>query len=233
MFYTKKFRYFLYIILFVSGCFAQVFAGEYKETFDTNDTKYNFVCVSDVTQMQDLCNKLKSCRGFAVNTETTGLDPVVCDCVGISLCIQEGESYYIPFGHPTDEQLTKEQVVYYLKPIFEDEKIGKYLHNATFDMIFLYTMGIDLKGLAFDTCMAAYCLNPLSRYSLKELSEKYGHKDFVDAYQILKLTKVLAKEIEKEGLRDLCRVRLVLIEVDYENLKEKVNVQIIPVAPEY
>ena len=194
------------------------------------DSVYNFICITNEKDMEDLCGQLKSCRSFAVDTETTGFDPVKCDCIGVSVCIQEGVSFYIPFGHSTGEQLSKAQVVKYFKPIFENEKIEKYLHNAVFDMEFLYAMGIDLKGLAFDSLVAARCVATRKRRNgLKYLSEEYfnetmidfkeavtdnGYKDFsevplelatkyaaADAHQTLKLTRVLSKELEEKDMQ--------------------------------
>ena len=251
MFYTTKNRYLLislytYLLLFIGG-YSQIFPmNAYKGSLDKI---YTFICVKNEKEMQDLCHQLKHCKGFALDTETTGLDPESCDCVGLSVCIQEGESYYIPFGHIVEgEQLTKDQVAKFLKPTFEDERIGKYLHNAVFDMIFLYNIGIDIKGLAFDTRMAACCIEPLSRHGLKDLSQKYfnetmisfkeavfdnGYKNFselpldlatryaaADAHQTLKLACAMQKEIQDKGLEDLCEKRLSLIEIDYENLKK-------------
>jgi len=246
-------RCFLLFSLCVSllsiGCYSQAYAkNQYTGSLDNI---YNFKCVKNELQMQDLCEQLEQCKGFAVDTETTGLDPVSCDCIGMSICTQEGESYYIPFGHQVEgEQLTVQQVAQYLKPIFENKKIEKYLQNAPFDMIFLYTIGIDLQGLFFDTKMAAQCMEPLLARGLKDLSIQYfnetmisfkeavfdnGYKDFselpldlatryaaADAHQTLKLTHVMQKEIVQKGLQDLYDARLALIEIDYKNLKKKI-----------
>jgi len=134
--------------------------------------KYKFYCVTEEAGrygLKNLCSKLtsKDCRAFAIDTETDGRNRYECNCVGLSVCMREGEAFYIPFGHTplphlTDsessgnvDQLTRETVLKYLKPIMENPKIGKYMHNATFDMAVLYNMGIDTKGLVFDSLVAA------------------------------------------------------------------------------
>ena len=215
---------------------------------------YKFICVTNEKEMEYLCSQLENCSSFALDTETTGFDPVLCECIGISVCIKEGESYYIPFGHKVEgDQLTKEQVVQYFKPIFENERIGKYLHNAIFDMQFLYAMGIDLKGLAFDSLIAARCVATRKRRNgLKHLSEEYfnetmidfqeavfynGYKDFSelpldlateyaasDAHQTFKLVRVLKQELEQKNMQALYyQKRLPVVATDYEVRKKKIQ----------
>ena len=192
--------------------------------------KYNFYTVTTEIQLKDLCYNIKTNKMCAADTETNGINPMQADCVGISICIKEGEAYYIPFGHKVDEkQLSKELVVKYLKPIFEDKNIKKIFHNAKFDQHVLYNIGISLKGLDFDTLIAARLLaKDRQKNGLKSLSIKYfdepmltyqevvkanKYKDFSyvplelstiysasDSHQTWKLAKVLKKELKKETL---------------------------------
>jgi len=209
--------------------------------------KYDFVCVQNEKQMKDLCYTLKKSKAFALDTETDGLRPLQCNCIGISVCMKEGTSYYIPFGHKiNEEQLTKEQVIKFLKPIFEDKKIGKYLHNAKFDQLVLYHMGIELQGVTFDSLIAARLVSKeWQRNGLKKLSIKYfdepmltfeevvkanKFKNFsyvpfdlatkyaaADAHQTLKLTKVLKKELKTEKMQKLFdEIEFPLIQILYE-----------------
>ena len=68
--------------------------------------------------------------------------------VGISICVEEGTAYYIPFGHRTTErQLTKELVFELIKPLFEDPSIKKYLHHAKFDALMLAHADCHLRAL--------------------------------------------------------------------------------------
>jgi len=250
-------------------------------------SQYNFVCVTTQEQLKDLCYKLKTCKGFAADTETNGLNPWRSECVGISICIKEGESFYVPFGHllapslqvkfipsfegedlhrqtslvgggqddRVQEQFSKEQVVACLKPIFEDETIAKWMHNAKFDMHVLYNIGIETKGLAFDTLIAARLVtkNKL-RNGLKELSIKYFDenmltfdevvkanklKDFsyvplelatwyaaADAHQTYKLTKVLKRELKEDKLQDLFeQLEMPLVKILYEMEKEGIRIE--------
>ena len=215
--------------------------------------KYDFVCVQNELQMRDLCDKLSHSAVFALDTETDGLRPLECNCIGISVCMKEGASYYIPFGHKVDEeQLAKEQVVQFLKPIFENKKIGKYLHNTKFDQLVLYHLGIELQGVAFDSLIAARLVSQEGqRNGLKKLSMKYfdepmltfeevvkanKYKNFsyvpldlatvyaaADAHQTLKLTKVLKKELKAEKMQKLFdEVEFPLTQILYE--MEKIGI---------
>lgn len=190
--------------------------------------QYDFKTITTEQQLTDLCAQLKLHKRFALDTETNGAQPLECLCVGISLCFQEGTAYYIPFGHTTGQmQLTKEQVVAALKPIFEDEQYEKYLQHCKFDQLVLYTLGIELKGVVFDTLIAArLVVREWQRIGLKELSEHYFHEQMLtfkevvkdngfktfeqvplelatryaaaDAHQTLKLVAVLQKQLKEQ-----------------------------------
>ena len=192
--------------------------------------QYSFYTVTTEKQLKELCYKIKKKKICAADTETNGTDPMQADCVGISVCIKEGEAYYIPFGHRVDEaQLPKEVVVKYLKPIFEDKDIKKIFHNAKFDQHILYGTGIGLKGLDFDTLIAArlvakerqknglkslsvsYFDEPMLTYQEVVKANKFENFSYVplelatlysasDSHQTWKLAKVLKKELKKEKL---------------------------------
>ncbi len=109
--------------------------------------KYSFKTVTTADQLHALCVQLKEAKAFAIDTETTGLRPLQDELVGISVCVHEGEAFYIPVGHKSGEQqLAKSDVVAALKPILESESIKKYLHHAKFDQLVLYSAGITMRG---------------------------------------------------------------------------------------
>src|SRR5205814_2571560 len=96
----------------------------------------NFITVQTVEQLNDLCTYLEQKGAFAVDTETTGLQPLEVDLVGISFCANEDRSYYVPCGHQTNEvQLPCATIIAALKPILENPHIKKYVHNAKYDML--------------------------------------------------------------------------------------------------
>jgi DNA polymerase I len=91
----------------------------------------------------------------AVDTETTGLDPLTADIVGVSLAWKEKEAVFIPFN----QQLPKEKLVKILKPFLENPKIEKGGQNSKYDWAIFKTHGIEPKGFAFDTMLESFLLD--------------------------------------------------------------------------
>lgn len=155
------------------------------DKFERNRTQFNYTLIDNDKSFKKFITKLKKHKGFTFDTETTGIDPLTCDLLGISLAWGKGEAYYINFkGYKKDsanqeqgdlfgyqgKEVEKESLVVdksiwldELKNIFENEKVKKYAHNAKFDTRVLRHQGIDVKGLDFDTMIASYLLNPGSR----------------------------------------------------------------------
>jgi DNA polymerase I len=209
--------------------------GEYKAPAPevTLHKTYRFVLVDTAEELALVCNAIKKHGICALDTETTGLRPLESEMVGISVCVEEGTAYYIPFGHKTQErQLPRELVISLLKPLLEDPSIKKYLHHAKFDALVLLHAGIDLRGIAFDTMIAASLLvTDGQRIGLKYLSEYYlgepmlpfndlvgraKYKDFsyvplaiateyaaADAHQTMRLKSFFQKGLEEQGLASL------------------------------
>lgn len=116
-----------------------------------------------------LVNALNAAPAFAFDTESSGLRPFESDLCGISIAYTPGAAVYIPVGHTSGSQLPAAQVIAALKPFFEDPGRPKYAHNAKFDIEMLLTAGITVRGLAFDTMIAAALLGK-NRVGLKELA---------------------------------------------------------------
>ncbi len=113
-----------------------------------------------------LARSLRASGTFAIDLETTSEEPTLAGIVGLSFSMGKHEAYYVPVGHVTTDgrepgrQLPLEQVLQALKPVLEDERVKKYGHNAKFDMLVLARHGVWLRGLACDTMVGAYLLNP-------------------------------------------------------------------------
>jgi len=121
--------------------------------------------VSKTADLDKLVSRLSAAKTFAFDTETTGLNPMSAELVGISLSPAPGEAYYIPVGHIGLDpigQLPLEQVIAKLKPILEDQKLAKLAHNGKYDMTVLAEYGITVQNLTFDSMLAAYLLGEKS-----------------------------------------------------------------------
>lgn len=146
-----------------------------KDTSTINHKKYPIIL--DESALLTLTSILEKCKVFVVDTETTSLNYMQAKIVGLAICLESHDAYYIPFGHDYDgapAQLSEEKVLTALKPIFENEKIKKIGHHIKYDIEVLLNHGITLKGAAFDTMLESYILNSTgSRHDLDTLALKY------------------------------------------------------------
>lgn len=145
------------------------------------DVEVKYHTILTESDLDDLVGKLKQQTDFAVDTETSGLDPVTSDIVGISIAFQPHEAYYIPVSHRyigVPEQLPLDLVVDKLKPLLSDSSIGKIGQNIKYDLQIFKRYGIELSNISFDTMLASYILNPSARgHNLSDLAMEYlGHK---------------------------------------------------------
>lgn len=132
----------------------------------------NYRIINTISALDELLNRLSTAKSFAFDLETTSLNAMSAQLVGISLSPAPGEAYYIPVGHVgwgQVEQLPLEQVIDRLKSPLEGANLAKLAHNGKYDMTVLAEYGVTVNNLAFDTMLAAYLLGEKS-LSLKALA---------------------------------------------------------------
>lgn len=200
--------------------------GSGDSKFARNAKNFNYQLVDDEKKFKTFLKKIKTQKAFALDTETTGLDPITAELLGISFSWKEGEAYFVL---ATPSRLNE------LKPIFINPKIKKYGHNLKFDWRVLKNQGIELQGLEFDTMIASYLLNPgnrqhnldsvvftelgfekISKINLADTQptqltidfksldpEKLSLYSCEDADFTGRLVKILDKRLKTEGLIDL------------------------------
>ena len=127
-------------------------------------------------------DKLKKAELFAFDTETTSLNYMEADLVGVSFATAPGEAAYVPFGHDypgAPDQLDRALVLDKLKPVLEDEQSKKIGQNLKYDMSVLARAGITLRGVEYDTMLESYVLDSVAtRHDMDSLALKYlGHKN--------------------------------------------------------
>ena len=147
----------------------------------SHETPADYKCVVDEVVFNQMLGKLKNCREFCFDTETTSIDPLTARIVGMSFSFQNNQAYYIPLGHDyqgAPKQLDKEMVFGKLRQYFQDEAKLKIGQNVKYDLEILSGCGIDVKGKFFDTMVASYMLSPsMAGHDLDSLSLKYiGHR---------------------------------------------------------
>jgi DNA polymerase-1 len=126
----------------------------------------NYHAVMDEIALTELIRKLKVSGRFAIDTETTGVDPMTAELVGVSFAIKADEAFYIPCGHDysgAPVQLSRELLLEGLKPILENPDYAKIGQNIKYDWAVLRRHGVNLAGVQFDTMIASYLINPEKR----------------------------------------------------------------------
>jgi DNA polymerase-1 len=133
-----------------------------------------------VTQWEDLERWITALSGadlFAFDTETTSLDYMRAEIVGVSFCIEPGVAAYVPLHHDyagAPEQLDRERVLARLKPILENPERGKVGHHLKYDAHVLANHGIKLMGMRFDTMLESYVWNSVgTRHEMAAVAQCY------------------------------------------------------------
>ena len=140
---------------------------------------FSYEIITEKAQFEQWLEQLQACSLFCVDTETTSLDAMCAEVVGISLAIVPNQPVYIPLTHDDGSpQLSRDDVLAALKPIFENPDIGKVGQNLKYDYNVLKNHGITLQGIQFDTMLESYLLNSTAtRHNMDALALKYlGHK---------------------------------------------------------
>lgn len=132
-----------------------------------------------------LIQKLNQLASFTFDTETTGLDALEAELVGISFSWEKGKGYYIPF--PDDFEAAK-NIIQEFKSALENENIVKIGQNLKYDIKVLHKYGVAVKGQNFDTMIAHYLINPDMRHNMEVLSETYLR------YQPISIEKLIGKK---------------------------------------
>lgn len=189
--------------------------------------------VIDARRFKSWAKELSALPEFAFDVETTSLDVRAAKIVGASFSNDAQSAVYVPIGHVSPgsfEQVAAEEFFSTLKPIFESEKIKKCGQNLKYDISILAEQGIEVRGTAFDSMLASYCLNPdRGSHGLTALASEYlgerviEYDDLVgeapdfshvaidkaaeyagqDANFAWRLKEVLGKKIAEEGLGEV------------------------------
>lgn len=147
----------------------------------SSPVRLNYTTVLDIDTFGQWLEKLQQAELIALDTETTSLDPMQAELVGLSFAIDPYEAIYIPVGHNypgAPAQLDRTTVLDALKPLLEGKTPKKVGQHIKYDMNVLSRYGIAVQGVAFDTMMESYVFNSVgSRHDMDSLALKYlGHQ---------------------------------------------------------
>ena len=141
----------------------------------------HYETVLDEAALDAWIQRLGAAEAIAFDTETTSLDYMQADLVGVSFAVEPGHAAYVPFGHDypgAPDQLGRQVVLEKLRPILESGRPAKIGQNLKYDMSVLARAGIALAGVAFDTMLESYVLDSTAtRHDMDSLALKYlGHR---------------------------------------------------------
>lgn len=134
------------------------------------NSKHWYQVVEEPMALQLLADKLLKQQSVCFDTETTGLDPLQAELVGIAFSWEVGKGYYVPIPEDAGEREARLAV---LRPFFEAEQIQKIGQNIKFDLKVMRSHGVTVKGSLFDTMIAHYLINPDMRHNMDILAETY------------------------------------------------------------
>ena len=134
------------------------------------NTNHNYTIIQGELGTKLFLQNLNNQTSVCFDTETTGIDALNAELVGMSFSWQKGEAFYVPFPENQDEA---QVLVDKFKPFFENESIEKIGQNIKYDLKILSHYGVQIKGKLFDTMIAHYLINPDMRHNMDVLSETY------------------------------------------------------------
>lgn len=171
-------------------------------TRNIHNTPHNYVLVNDAAAIDALVKELQGIEEICFDTETTHIDPMLAELVGISFSYKAGEGYYIPC--PADRKAT-ETILTQLAPLFNDANKRWVGQNIKYDLLVLKNYGVVPSGSLFDTMLAHYLIEPEGRRSMDLLSAQYL------GYEPVHIDELIGKKGKNQGtMRD----------VDVEKVKE-------------
>ncbi|MGH1432693.1 MAG: DNA polymerase I [Neptuniibacter sp.] len=133
--------------------------------------------VLEESELDAWLEKLSTAELFAFDTETTSLNYMEAELVGVSFAVEPGKAAYVPVAHDymgAPEQISREVLLTKLKPLLESDQHKKVGQHLKYDMNVLARYGIELQGIAFDTMLESYVLNSTAtRHDMDSLADRY------------------------------------------------------------
>lgn len=199
--------------------------------------------IYDAAALMNLIKLLENSAVFALDTETTSENPMIADLVGLSFSIRENEAFYIPCGHQypgVSEQMKLDKVLSALRPVLENPNIQKIGQNIKYDWTVLKRHGIELCGVAFDTMVASYLVNPSKRaHNLDQIAldfldyKKISYREVAgrDSFDTVQIVQAVPYSCEDADIT-LCAANVLkpmLNTIGLDNLMNTVEMPLIPV----
>ena len=182
--------------------FAPAGAGIISPTEDTIQSKQTLVntphayqCIDTPLAFSLLMEKLMKQKSVCFDTETTSINALQAELVGIAFSWENHKGYYLPFP---DDQKDAQKIIEQIRPFFEQEGIEKVGHNLKYDLKVLSNYNLSVKGPLYDTLIAHYLINPDRRHGMDILAASYLN------YEPQPITDLIGKKGKNQGnMRDV------------------------------
>ena len=169
--------------------------GSDQVAANIHNTEHEYVLVEKEEDIETLIKELGLQQSFAFDTETTGLDPLLAEIVGISFSYEKHKAYYIPMA--VDQEIAKSTIQRF-KALLENPAITKVGQNIKYDILLLSRYDITVKGVLFDTMIAHYLIDPDTRHGMDILAETYLN------YTPVAITELIGGKGKNQGnMRDI------------------------------
>jgi DNA polymerase-1 len=157
------------------------------------DVKVDYQLVVTPEKRKQVLDLLLQQKSVCFDTETTGLDPIDAEIVGLALSFKKGTGFYIVINEGDEANILHE-----FKPFFENENIEKVAHNIKYDLKVIDKYGINVKGPLFDTMIAHYLYNPEGKHNMDYLAELHLN------YKPVSITTLIGKKGKNQlNMRDI------------------------------
>ena len=158
------------------------------------DTEHDYVLIDNLKDATALCGNLLTFPIVAFDTETTGIDAMSAEMVGMSFAVEGGRAWYVAVP---ENQAEAQEFVDAFRPFFENEGQIKVGQNLKYDLTILSHYGIEVKGELFDTMLAHYVVEPEQRHNMDHLAETYLH------YRTIHIEELIGTGRQQKNMRDL------------------------------
>ena len=161
---------------------------------ELKDVNHNYKLVETEQEIDQLVQKFLISDFVCLDTETTSLNTIDAELVGLSFSVKENEAFYVPIPREFD---AAKKTVGKFREIYENEKIVKIGQNLKYDMEVLLNYGIELRGRMFDTMLAHYLLFPEMKHNMDEMARNY-----LD-YDPIPIERLIGSGKQQKNMRDL------------------------------
>lgn len=193
---------------------------DFQENLSTlADHPHQYHLIESEEDAQELCRNLLTFSQVAFDTETTSVDAMQAQLVGMSFAVEGGTAWYVAVSRETE---AAQRMVDAFRPFFESTTIEKVGQNLKYDLLVLSHYGVEVAGPLFDTMLAHYVVQPEQRHNMDLLAEKYLH------YRTIPIEALIGSGRTQRNMADLEPKEI----VDYACEDADVTLRLYPILKE-